>query len=104
MRIRIYAIMAAATLFPALSWGGDRPADRQKRQQVRIADGIKDGSLTRHEVRKIERREAKLQREIRRDRRDGGGLTARERVKIEAKQDALSGGIAKEKHDAQTRK
>lgn len=35
---------------------------------------------------------------------DGPGLTPAERAKIEAKQDALSGKIAKEKHDAQTQK
>lgn len=81
-----------------------RPAVRQKTQQKRIAEGVKSGEFTKKEVRKIETKEAKLHREIRKDRKDGGGLTKAERAKIEVKQDALSKQIAKDKHDQQTQK
>jgi hypothetical protein len=97
--VSIMSIMVAAALLAQ-----DRPAVRQKNQQKRIAEGVKDGELTKREVKKIEKKEVELHKEIRKDRKDGGGLTKKERAKIEAKQDALSKEIAKEKHDKQTQK
>lgn len=82
----------------------DRPAQRQKNQQARIAEGVQSGELTKKEARRLERKERKLHREVRKDRVDGGGLSAREKAKIEAKQDAISADIAKQKHDAQKQK
>ncbi len=76
---------------------------RQVRQQERIAQGIKSGSLTAGETARLERREARLNREIRRDRRDGGGLTPAERARITRQQNRLSRQIYREKHDAQHR-
>lgn len=78
-----------------------RIANRKDRQQDRVAEGVKDGSLTAKETAKIEAKEAKLNREIRQDRKDGKGLTAKEKAKIEAKQDKMSKEIYKEKHDKQ---
>lgn len=78
-----------------------RVATRKDRQQDRVGEGVKDGSLTAKEAAKIEAKEAKLNREIRQDRKDGKGLTAKEKVKIEAKQDKMSKEIYKEKHDKQ---
>lgn len=74
---------------------------RQRAQQRRIAQGIRSGQLTPGETAKLERREAALNREIRRDRRDGGGLSARERAKIDRQQNRLSRQIYREKHDNQ---
>ena len=59
--------------------------------------------LERARTLKLEAKEAKLHREIKRDRKDGGGLTLKERAKIDAKQDKLSRQIYKEKHDDQKR-
>jgi hypothetical protein len=78
-----------------------RIATRKDKQQDRVAEGVKDGSLTAKEAAKIEAKEAKLNREIRQDRKDGKGLTPKERAKIEAKQDKMSREIYKEKHDKQ---
>jgi uncharacterized protein YdeI (BOF family) len=78
-----------------------RVANRKERQQDRVAEGVKDGSLTAKEAAKIEAKEAKLNREIRQDRKDGKGLTPKEKAKIEAKQDKMSKEIYKEKHDKQ---
>lgn len=97
-RTLMIAIAGAALLTAA-----DRPANRQVRQQKRIAGGAQSGELTRKEVVKLEKKEARLHREIVKDRIDGPGLTPAERVKIEKKQDRLSKQIAKEKHDAQKR-
>ena len=43
-------------------------------------------------------------RQIRRDRIDGGGLTARESAKVDRKQDQLSRNIYRQKHDGQATK
>ena len=77
---------------------------REKRQQERIDNGVESGDLTKKEAAKLKAQEAKLHREIKRDRKDGGGLTKKERAKIDAKQDRLSRRIAKQKHDKQKRK
>ena len=76
---------------------------REKRQQNRIEEGVASGDLTKKETLKLEAKEAKLHREIKRDRKDGGRLTLKERAKIDAKQDKLSKQIYKEKHDDQKR-
>ena len=75
---------------------------RQKKQQKRIGEGVASGQLTPAETKRLERKEAELNKEIRRDRRDGGGLTKKERAKIQQKQDRLSKEIYKEKHGQQT--
>lgn len=76
---------------------------RQNRQQVRIGEGIEKGQLTAREAARLERREARLNRQIARDRRDGGGLSKHERRGIERRQDRLSRGIYRQKHDRQKR-
>jgi hypothetical protein len=78
-----------------------RAVNRKERQQDRVAEGMKDGSLTAKETAKIEAKQAKLNEQIREDRQDGKGLTPKEKAKIEAKQDRLSKQIYKEKHDKQ---
>ena len=98
--------LAAITLGAFLAIGGfaaDKAKVRQKNQQKRINQGVKSGELTKKEVLKIEAKEAKLHREIRKDRRDGGGLTPKERAKINKKQNKLSKEIYKDKHDKQKR-
>ncbi len=77
---------------------------REKRQQQRINQGVKSEELTKKETLKLEKKEAKLHRQIKKDRKDGGGLTAKERVKIDKKQDKLSKQIYKQKHDDQKQK
>ena len=96
-------LIASALCLALNGFAADRPAERQRNQQQRIYQGARSGELTRHEVRKLESKEARLHREIRHDRVDGGGLTPKERVKIEKKQDRLSHQIARQKHDHQER-
>jgi hypothetical protein len=76
---------------------------REVRQQDRIASGVRSGELTAKEAAALEQREAKLQRELHRDRADGRGLTAAERAKIERRQAQLSRQIYHQKHDNQVR-
>ena len=99
-RFLMTVLIAGALVVPGY---GDRIRAREKAQQKRINEGVRSGQLTKKETLKLERREARLDRQIRRDRADGGGLTPKERAKIERKQDKLSEKIYREKHDNQTR-
>jgi len=74
---------------------------RQENQQDRIAQGVASGELTAAETARLEAREARLNRKIRKDRRDGNGLTARERHKINRRQNQISKDIARQKRDPQ---
>lgn len=76
---------------------------RQQNQQARIHQGVRSGELTRRETVSLQRQSANVQQTIRRDRVDGGGLTPRERVKIDNMQDNLSRRIYTQKHDRQDR-
>ena len=100
-------ILLATTAIGLIAWGTSLQAEgrirqRQENQQQRIGSGVQNGSLNAREAARLERREAGLNREIRRDHADGGGLSPAERVKIEHQQDRLSRGIYRQKHDAQT--
>ena len=80
-----------------------RIENRKDDQQARIAHGARSGELTARETARLEGREARLNRQIRRDRVDGGGLTPTERARIEREQNGLSRSIYRQKHDAQRR-
>lgn len=91
-----------ATVSPAQAEG--RIRHRHARQQHRIADGIRSGALTAREAARLERREARVNRDVRRMRlRHGGRLTRRDRLRIERRQDRLSRDIHRQKHDRQKR-
>ena len=74
---------------------------RKENQQQRIGEGVENGSLTAGEAARLEGKEARLNKEIRHDRKDGGGLTPKERAKIERQQDRVSKDIYRQKHDKQ---
>ena len=76
--------------------------ERERRQQKRIADGIKDGELTRKEAGKLERQQAKIHTAEAKARADGE-FTSKERTRIQKKENEASHQIYKEKHDKQTR-
>lgn len=75
---------------------------RKQTQQARIGQGVRSGSLTAAETARLQRQEAALNAQIRRDRVDGGGLSVAERARIQREQNQLSRRIAVQKHDAQT--
>ena len=100
---RILGVTTIA-LFMTLAVSADdrgRIAERREAQQERIGSGVATGQLTPKEAAKLEKKEAKLNRKIYKERTDGNGLTPKERAKIERKQDKLSREITKEKHDRQ---
>ena len=74
---------------------------RRENQQDRIAQGVKSGQLTAHETASLEGKEARLNHQIRNDRRnDNGHLTAGERARVNREQNTLSRDIYRDKHNA----
>jgi hypothetical protein len=76
--------------------------ERERRQQRRIFDGVQDGELTRKEVKKLEREQAKIHYKEAKAKADGD-FTAKERARIQKKQNHASRHIYREKHDHQAR-
>jgi len=76
-------------------------AQRKENQQDRIAQGVKSGQLTAHETASLENKEARLNHQIRNDRRnDNGHLTAGEKARVNREQNTLSRDIYRDKHNA----
>ena len=75
--------------------------DRRENQQDRIGNGVESGQLTAGETANLENKEAGLNRETRRDRRqNGGNLTNKEKAQINRQQNKLSRNIYRDKHNA----
>jgi hypothetical protein len=97
-RIAVAAAALSLTL-PALAAEVDR---REARQQARIADGVQSGALTPRETARVERKEARIDREIEAGRAaNGGTLTPAERRSINRQQNRVSRQIYRNKHDGQ---
>jgi hypothetical protein len=79
-------------------------AQRQRNQQKRIAQGVQSGELTPRETAKLEHAEAKINREVRAERKaNGGNLTNRQKAQVTRQQNRVSQQIYQQKHDAQQR-
>lgn len=92
------ALLVVSAAAPALAAEVDR---RQANQQARIAEGIESGQLTPGEAARLERKEARIRRQIRRDRAENGGrLTAAEKAQINREEDRTSRQIYRAKHNA----
>ena len=100
MRNFMVAVIAVAVLAAPVAVG-QRIENRKDRQDARVDAGKKSGELNKKEAARIKARQADLNKQIREDRKDGVGMTAAERAKIEKRQDNISGDIYKQKHDAQ---
>ena len=75
MKRFVIGSMIAATMI-ATSIEAQEVKNRQATQQDRIAQGAASGRLTARETARLERREANLNRTIRKDRKSGGHLSA----------------------------
>mgnify|MGYP007059532049 CR=1 FL=1 len=76
-----------------------RRADvRQKAQRVRIADGRKDGEITRQEGAALNAQQRHIRRAERRAKADGT-VTMSEKRRLERKQDRASRNIRRAKHN-----
>lgn len=102
---KIIATAAAATVTLTLAAApafADRVDYRQARQADRIEQGLRNGSLTRHEAARLkaeQERIAALERQAERD----GRLTREERARLNAAQNHASRNIYSEKHDYESR-
>jgi hypothetical protein len=79
-----------------------RVRERQENQQKRIAGGVNSGELTARETVKLEAREAKIQADKKEAKADGV-VTVKERAKLHREQNLASRAIYRQKHDAQSR-
>jgi hypothetical protein len=101
MKTMLLTIAAAGMLLSAQE---GRIQERKENQQGRIAGGVANGSLTPKETARLENKEAKLNGEIRHDRKvNGGNLTNKEKAQVNRQQNRLSKDVYKQKHDAQHR-
>lgn len=73
---------------------------RQTRQQKRIAQGVKNGSLNPKETAQLEKREAGVQRQEQRDMaKHKGHLTKAEQRQLNRRENRISRTIYKDKHN-----
>lgn len=76
---------------------------REHRQQRRIHQGVKSGSLTRREAARMERQQARTRRLEARAKSDGT-VTRRERARLQRRENRTSRHIYRQKHDNQNRR
>lgn len=103
MKRIVTGILAGALILGMTSatFAEGRVATRQERQQQRIGNGVKNGSLTPKETSHLEDREAALNKEVRTDRKaNGGTLTNQEKRQVTRQQNRLSNSIYRDKHNA----
>ncbi len=81
-------------------YGNNEVGQRRENQQDRIADGIRNGSMTAGEVARSENREQGINQQVRADRAaHGGRLTGQEKRQINHEQNGASRQIYREKHN-----
>jgi hypothetical protein len=83
--------------------GAQTIPQRERDQQARIAQGVRSGQLTPAETARLEREQRAIARKVRRDRVDGGGMTAQERARDQRLLNRSSRDIARLKHNDRTR-
>jgi hypothetical protein len=105
-RILVSVVAGALTLGTAIpSFAAGRIDRRKDKQQARIAQGVKNGSLTPRETGRLEHQESAINREVRHDRKvNGGTLTPAQKARVNHQQNVVSRHIYRQKHDAQTQK
>jgi hypothetical protein len=101
MKRIIVGLMAMALVVPA--FGQSTIKGRERNQAQRIHQGVQSGSLTKPEAARLKQQQRDIRQDVRQDRRDGGGLSPREKAQITHEQNQASRRIAKQKHDGQTR-
>jgi type II secretory pathway pseudopilin PulG len=102
MKRTLIAMMLVGRLFAVTMPAQEgKIAERKENQQKRIANGVKSGQLTAGETAHLETKEARLNKEVRTDRKaNGGNLTNNEKKQINQQQNTLSKDIYKDKHNS----
>jgi len=82
-------------------FGNNEVGQRRENQQDRIANGIRNGSMTAGEAARTENREQGINQQVRADRAaNGGRLTGQEKRQINHEQNGASRQIYRQKHNA----
>ena len=82
-------------------FGNNEVGQRRENQQDRIANGIRNGSMSAGEAARSENHEQNINRQVRADRSaNGGRLTGRQRHNINRRQNGASRQIYRQKHNA----
>ena len=82
-------------------YGNNEVGQRRENQQDRIANGIRNGSMTAGEADRTENREQGINQQIQADRAaNGGKLTPQEKAQINKEQNGASRQIYRQKHNA----
>ena len=82
-------------------YGNNEVGQRRENQQDRIANGIRNGSMTAGEAARTENREQGINQQVRADRAaNGGKLTGQEKRQINKEQNGASRQIYRQKHNA----
>ena len=80
---------------------GQTVNQREADQQARIAQGVQSGQLTPGETAKVESKDAKVNRQVNRERAaNGGTLKPGQKVHAQRELNRNSAAIAKDKHNA----
>ncbi|MBS2028447.1 MAG: hypothetical protein JST54_11120 [Deltaproteobacteria bacterium] len=102
MKKILSAVLAGSMMLMAGSAFAAEVDRREVRQQERISQGVRDGSLTPRETAKLERKESHLRREVRRDRMENGGrLSPGEKAHINREENRVSREIRRDKTNGQ---
>ena len=85
-------------------YGDNEVGQRRENQQDRIANGIRNGSMTAGEAARTENREQGINEQVHADRQaNGGKLTGQERAQINHEQNGASRQIYRQKHNGRVR-
>lgn len=94
-------VLSSVLLLTLVAEAG-RNQNREKRQEARIKQGVQSGELTKHEARRLQHGQNKIDRMQEKANADGV-VTAEEKVKLEKMQDRQNRKIYRQKHDGQSR-
>lgn len=100
-KIAAIIVLSLPALALAQSAATPRVDQRQAKQEKRIAQGVRSGSLTEREAARLDRGQdhvEKLEDQAKAD----GKVTPKERARLSRAQDRQSIAIARQKHDRQT--
>ncbi|HSB40504.1 MAG TPA: hypothetical protein VLK28_01640 [Methylomirabilota bacterium] len=100
VKAAVIGIVTLAVAAPALAQE-TRVDRRQERQEHRIDQGVKSGTLTPRETKRLERGQRHVEK-LETKAQSDGKVTAREKARLEHAQDVQSQRIYRQRHDAQT--
>jgi hypothetical protein len=95
----VSAILCVAVVFAPLSVRAGEIQNRIHRQEGRINQGIRNGSISPKEARNLKRREASIRAERARDIHSGGKFTQAEKRRLNQRLNQTSRSIYRAKHN-----